>query len=63
MKKGDLFTLECNHEGRIIWFSTDKKVFGVRGSSRSCQSCGKKTSGGWVPTIYLISIDEAEQGV
>jgi hypothetical protein len=61
MEKGDRFTLECGHEGRIIWVSPDKKVFGVRGSNRSCRFCGKKTSGGWVPTVYMISIDEMEE--
>jgi hypothetical protein len=63
MQKGEHFKLECGHEGRIIWVSSNKTVFGVRGSNRSCQSCGKKTSGGWVPTIYLISVDADEKDV
>ncbi len=63
MKKGDLFKLECGHEGRVIWISSDKAVVGVRGSSRSCQSCGKKTSGGWVSTVYLFSVDEVDKSV
>lgn len=63
MKKGDFFKLECGHEGRIIWISLDQKAFGVRGSNRSCRICGKKTVGGWVPTIYMFSVDETKKDV
>lgn len=61
MKKGDLFRLECGHEGRIIWISPGEMAFGVRGSKRSCGFCGKKTAGGWVPTVYLYSKDKTEK--
>ena len=58
-----MYELECGHEGRTIWISLDKKAFAVRGSSRSCQICGKKTSGGWVPTVYMFSVDETKKDV
>ena len=61
MKKGDRFTLECGHKGRVVWVSPDRKTVGVRGVSRRCRVCGKRSSGGWVPTVYLISIDEVEE--
>ena len=63
MKKGDHYQLECGHEGRVIWINSNETVYGIRGSSRSCQSCGKKTSGGWVPTVYLITLDLAKEDV
>ncbi len=63
LKKGDHYKLKCGHEGRVIWINSDETVFGVRGSNRSCQSCGKKTSGGWVPTVYLITADIAKEDV
>lgn len=63
MQKGDHYQLKCGHEGRVIWVSSNETVYGVRGSSRSCQSCGKKTSGGWVPTIHLITLDIAKDDV
>jgi NMD protein affecting ribosome stability and mRNA decay len=63
LKKGDHYKLKCGHEGRVIWVSSNETVFGVRGSNRSCQSCGKKTSGGWVPTVYLITADIAKEDV
>jgi hypothetical protein len=55
-KKGDHVQLECGHEGRVIWLSADHKTIGVRGVSRRCRVCGKHSTGGWVPTCYLISI-------
>ena len=61
LKIGNKFTLECNHEGKIVWISPDEESFCVRGVNRSCRVCGKKSSGGWVPFVYLISTDEVAE--
>ena len=61
VKKGDRFTLECDHEGRIIWISSDRETICVRGINRRCKICGKSTSGGWVPTCYLISVNDVKK--
>ena len=62
VKKGDRVTLECGHSGRIVWISSNRNSICVRGVSRRCQVCGKPTSGGWVPTCYLISTDKKREG-
>ena len=60
-KKGEKFMLECNHEGKIVWVSQDKKTFGVKGVKRSCRICGKNPSSSWTPFVYLMVIDEVEE--
>lgn len=60
-KKGDRYTLECGHNGRIVWVSSDRGMLCVRGENRRCQLCGKKSSSGWVPTYHLIPIDEIKK--
>jgi NMD protein affecting ribosome stability and mRNA decay len=58
-EKGGKYRLSCNHEGRIVWISEDEQTIGVSGVRRSCQNCGKKTSGNWTPTVYLMRLPEA----
>lgn len=61
LKHGDTFRLECGHEGKVIWISSDGKRIGVRGVRRSCRTCGKKSAGSWSPNVYIVSLDEAEK--
>jgi hypothetical protein len=62
LKVGDRYQLACGHEGRVVWISHNGDTFAVRGVTRSCRTCGKRTSGAWSPTVYLLSGDErAEQ--
>ncbi|MHA2428600.1 MAG: hypothetical protein ACXADB_11305 [Candidatus Hermodarchaeia archaeon] len=56
-KTGDKYQLECGHHGRIVWVSENKDVMAVAGVRRSCRSCGKKTSGNWTPTAYLMQLE------
>lgn len=58
VKKGDSYSLKCGHEGRVIWINEKSKTIGVSGVKRSCRSCGKKTSGNWTPTVYLIQFND-----
>ena len=60
LKYGDIFKLECNHEGKVIWISSDGNTIGVRGVRRSCRTCGKKSAGSWTPCVYIFSLDEVE---
>ena len=62
VKKGDRYTLKCGHSGRIVWVSSDREMICVRGVNRRCQVCGNKSSGGWVPIYYLITIDDKKRG-
>ena len=57
-KKGDRYPLECGHKGRVVWMSSDGKAVSIKGTRRGCQVCGKMTSSGWVPLVYIISTDE-----
>ncbi len=56
---GDKFTLECGHEGRVVFISPDGKAFAVKGVRRKCRTCGKGASGAWAPTVY-IHVDSAD---
>jgi len=58
LREGDRFRLECGHEGRVIWVSSDGKTFGVRGARRRCPVCGKGSSGAWTPTVYFFQQEE-----
>ncbi len=60
MKYGDNFELECNHEGKVIWISSDGNTFGVRGVRRSCRTCFKGSTGNYTPYVYIFGLDEAE---
>ena len=55
VKEGDRFTLKCDHEGRVVWVSSDGKTFSVQGVRRNCKNCGKGSPGSWTPTVYLFS--------
>jgi hypothetical protein len=57
-KIGDKYNLECSHDGRIIWINENTNHIGVSGVRRSCRNCGKKTSGNWTPTVYLIQVND-----
>ena len=35
VKEGDMFTLKCGHEGRVVWVSSDGKSFSVQGVRRA----------------------------
>ena len=61
LKVGDRYILECGHEGRVVLVSEDRKIIGVAGVKRSCQMCGKKTTDGWTPTIYLIQFNDGKR--
>ena len=61
LKVGDRYKLDCGHEGRVIWVSGDRKTTGVAGVKRSCRSCGKKTSGDWTRTVYLIQFNDEKR--
>ena len=54
LKVGDKYQLECGHEGKVIWLSSDEQSFAVQGKNRSCINCGKKTAGAWTPTVYTF---------
>jgi len=56
LRVGDRYRLNCGHEGRIVWVSEDRKTIGVVGVNGSCRSCGKKSSGGWTPTVHLMQL-------
>ena len=58
MKVGDRYRLACGHEGRVVWISPTMDRFAVKGVKRSCRTCGKRTSGEWSPSVYLLSGDE-----
>ena len=60
LKFGDIFKLECNHDGKVIWISSDGNTIGVRDVRRSCRTCGKKSAGSWTPNVYIFSLDEDE---
>jgi hypothetical protein len=56
IKQGDKVKLSCGHEGKVVWVEQDEGVIAVRGVSRSCRYCGKKSMGVWVPTVHLITL-------
>lgn len=57
-KVGDRYRLACGHEGRVVWISPKGDTFAVKGAKRTCHFCGKRTSGDWSPSVYLLSGDE-----
>ncbi|UCH37657.1 MAG: hypothetical protein JSV76_00280 [Candidatus Bathyarchaeota archaeon] len=57
-KKGDRYQLECGHEGRVVWINDNEDTMAVAGTRRSCRDCGKKTTGNWTPTVYLLQLNE-----
>jgi hypothetical protein len=59
LKKGDKFTLECGHKGRVVWIALDRRAYSVKGTRRGCMICGKNSSSGWVPLVYILSADES----
>ena len=61
LKVGDGYRLDCGHEGRVVWVSEDNKIIGVAGVNGSCRSCGKKSSGNWTPTVYLIRFNDEKR--
>ncbi|MCW4040404.1 MAG: hypothetical protein NWE83_06600 [Candidatus Bathyarchaeota archaeon] len=54
MKVGDRSLLNCGHVGKVVWTSPDEQSFAVQGKQRSCDSCGKESSGSWTATIYTF---------
>ena len=58
LKVSARYRLECGHEGRVVWISPTGDTFAVKGVTRSCRICGKRTSGEWSPSVYLFSRNE-----
>jgi hypothetical protein len=61
LKEGNRFKLECGHEGRVVWVSSDGETFGVQGVRKSCTVCGKGPSSTWTPTVYFFQQEEREK--
>jgi len=61
LKSGDKYKLECGHDGKIIWISSDQRSIGVRGIRKSCNTCGKKSTGTWSPNVYIFTINDNEE--
>lgn len=55
------YKLNCGHLGNLIWWNNNGMI-AVRGTNRSCRDCGKKGSGEWTATVYIIDEYEDAKG-